>query len=51
MSLAITTLEKAEGAMPVDLQKWHDRAVQRLKLEDAFSKTSGAVLRQIAAKG
>lgn len=48
---SITTLEQAEGALPVDLQKWHDRAAARLSLEQALEKTSSAVLREIAARG
>jgi uncharacterized protein YhaN len=48
---AVNVLEKTEGAMPVDLQKWHDRATLRLQLEQALNKASAAVLRQIAAKG
>lgn len=48
---AIKTLEVSEGALPVDLQKWHDRAVARIQMEQALEKTSSAVARQIAAKG
>lgn len=48
---SILTLEQAEGALPVELQKWHDKAVARLALEQAIEKTSAAVLREIAAKG
>ncbi len=48
---AVLTLEQAEGALPVELQKWHDKAVARLALEQAMEKASAAVLREIAAKG
>jgi hypothetical protein len=51
LAKAVTTLEEAEGALPVELQKWHDRATSRLALEQALEKTSTAILRQIAAKG
>jgi hypothetical protein len=50
LAKAITTLKEAEGALPVELQKWHDRAASRLALEQALEKTANAVLRQIAAK-
>jgi hypothetical protein len=48
---AVSTLEQTEGALPVELQAWHDRAASRLNLEHALEETSGAVLREIAAKG
>ncbi len=48
---SILTLEQAEGALPVDLQKWHDKAAARLALEQAMEKASAAVVREIAAKG
>lgn len=48
---AITLLEQSEGALPAELQQWHDRAALRLSLEQALDKTSSAVLREIAAKG
>jgi len=48
---AVVTLEQAEGALPVELQKWHDKAVVRLALEQAMEKASAAVLRELAAKG
>lgn len=48
---AISTLEQAEGALPVELQGWHDRAAARIRLEKALEETSSAVLREIAAKG
>lgn len=48
---AVLTLEQAEGALPIELQKWHDKAVARLALEQAMESTSAAVLREIAAKG
>jgi hypothetical protein len=51
LAKAVTTLEQVEGALPLELQKWHDRASGRLALEQALEKTSDAVLRQIAAKG
>jgi hypothetical protein len=51
LAKAITTLKEAEGALPVELQKWHDRASARLALEQALDRTSDSVLRQIAAKG
>jgi hypothetical protein len=51
LAKAVTTLEQAEGALPVELQKWHDRASARLALEQALEKTSDSVLRHIAAKG
>jgi hypothetical protein len=51
LSKAVSTLEQGEGALPVELQKWHDRAAARLQLEVAVEITAAAVLRQIAAKG
>lgn len=51
LSAALTNLSKLEGALPVELQSWHDRASARLEVERAVEKTSAAVLRQIAAKG
>jgi hypothetical protein len=48
---AIAALDKTEGALPVELQSWHDRAMARLALEKALEQTSAAVLRQLAAKG
>jgi hypothetical protein len=48
---AIASLEKAEGALPLNLQSWHDKATARVAVEQALEKTSAAVLRQIAAKG
>lgn len=51
LAKAVTALEQAEGALPVELQTWHDRASARLALEQALEKTSDSVLRHIAAKG
>lgn len=51
LSAAVTNLKKLEGALPVELQQWHDRAVARLEIESAVEVASAAVLRQIAAKG
>jgi hypothetical protein len=51
LTSAVSALEKTEGALPVDLQTWHDKAVARLAVEAALVKTSAAVMRQIAAKG
>jgi hypothetical protein len=48
---AVSSLEHAEGVLPVELQKWHDKAAARLSLESALQKTGDAVMRQIAAKG
>jgi hypothetical protein len=51
LAKSVATLEQPETALPIELQKWHDRAVSRIALEAALEKTSSAVLRQIAAKG
>jgi hypothetical protein len=51
LAKSVSTLERIEGALPVELQKWHDRAAARVAIEAALEKTSSAVLRQIAAKG
>jgi hypothetical protein len=51
LAKAVEALEHGEGPLPVELQKWHDRAAERIGLEAALEKTSGAVLREIAAKG
>jgi hypothetical protein len=51
LSTALATLEKAEGALPLELQSWHDKAATRIAVEQALEKTAAAVLRQIAAKG
>lgn len=51
LAAAIAGLEKVESAMPSEIQKWHDRAATRLAIEQALEKTSGAVMREIAAKG
>jgi hypothetical protein len=51
LAKSVSTLEGIEGALPVELQKWHDRAAARIAIEAALEKTSSAVLRQIAAKG
>ena len=48
---AVSALKNNEGTLPVELQKWYDRALARLDVERAVEKTSAAVLRQIAAKG
>lgn len=48
---AVANLKKHEGALPVELQRWYERAVARLEIEGAVEITSAAVLRQIAAKG
>ncbi len=48
---AVANLKKHEGALPVELQRWNDRAAARLDVERALEITSAAVLRQIAAKG
>ncbi len=51
LASAVANLIKPEGALPVELQRWHDRAAARLEIESAVEITSAAVLRQIAAKG
>ena len=51
LGAAVTNLTSHEGALPVELQRWHDRAAARLGIEHALEMTSAAVLRQIAAKG
>ena len=51
LAKAVANLEEAEGALPASLQAWKDRALARLSLEQALDKTSGAVLREIAARG
>jgi hypothetical protein len=48
---ALASLEKAEGALPINLQTWHDKTTARIAVEQALEKTAAAVLRQIAAKG
>lgn len=51
LAKAVGNLEQVEGALPVELQDWKGRALARLALEQALDKTSGAVLREIAARG
>lgn len=51
LSSAVASFKKREGALPVELQRWFERATARLEIENAVEKTSAAVLRQIAAKG
>jgi hypothetical protein len=51
LAKAVVNLEQPEGALPAALQEWKDRALARLSLEKALDKTSGAVLREIAARG
>ncbi len=48
---ALKTFEATEGALPVELQTWHNKVAARLQLEQALETISNAVLRQIAAKG
>lgn len=45
---AIKKIDGAEGAKPVALNQWRERAAARLILEAALEETSTAVLRQIA---
>lgn len=49
LSEAIATLDEAEGAKPVDLQNWRDKAQARLQLEAAVVSVSDAVTRTLAA--
>jgi hypothetical protein len=51
LATAVSTLEKTEGAMPVELQNWHNRAAARLNVEKALAQTTAAIMRQLAAKG
>lgn len=51
LATAISLLEKVDSAMPAEIQKWHDRASARVAIEQALEKVSGAVMRDIAAKG
>ena len=48
LSEAIKKIDGAEGAKPVALNQWRERAAARLILEAALEETSTAVLRQIA---
>lgn len=51
LSQAIALLDAAEGSKPPVITQWRDRAVARLKLEEAVAKVGEAVLRQISALG
>jgi hypothetical protein len=48
---AVEHVGAAEGTRPASLQRWLDRASQRLDLEDKLKAVDDAVLRVIAAKG
>jgi hypothetical protein len=50
LAQAISTVDAAEGAKPVALQQWRDRAAQRLLLEQALAETSQSVTRELAAR-
>lgn len=51
LTQAIAVIDAAEGAKPVGLSQWRDRAAARLNLEAAMGQVAEAVLRQIAALG
>jgi hypothetical protein len=51
LTQAIAAIDQAEGAKPVPLSQWRDRASARLSLEAAVGQVAEAVLRQIAAQG
>jgi hypothetical protein len=51
LTQAIGVIDTAEGDKPIALTQWRDRAVARLKLEEALSQVSEAVIRQLAALG
>ena len=48
---AISVIDAAEGAKPMALTQWRDRAAQRLQLDSAMAALSDAVIRQISALG
>jgi hypothetical protein len=48
---AIEKIDAADGAKPVALSNWRDRAAARLNLENALEETAKAVARQIASTG
>ena len=51
LAQAIEKIDKAEGAKPIAITNWRDRAAARIALEAALAETSQAVLRQITSLG